>query len=123
MTAEETIGELFAGPGARDYLGEPVPIGEHMLQAGALAEAAGAEEPAGGRGPAARHRPSARRGRGRGPARRVRRTVAEPVVRRGGDPAGAPARGGERYLCAVDAAYSGRCRPNWFACCPCRAAR
>ena len=39
----ETIGELFAGPGARDHLGEPVPIGEHMLQAGALAEAAGAE--------------------------------------------------------------------------------
>ena len=43
MTAAETIGELFAGPEARDHLGEPVPIGEHMLQAGALAEAAGAE--------------------------------------------------------------------------------
>jgi gamma-butyrobetaine dioxygenase len=43
MTAVETIGEMFAGPGARDHLGEPVPIGEHMLQAGALAEAAGAE--------------------------------------------------------------------------------
>jgi gamma-butyrobetaine dioxygenase len=43
MTAAETIGELFAGPGARDHLGEPVPIGEHMLQAGALAEAAGAQ--------------------------------------------------------------------------------
>ncbi len=43
MTAVETIGELFAGPRARDHLGEPVPIGEHMLQAGALAEAAGAE--------------------------------------------------------------------------------
>jgi gamma-butyrobetaine dioxygenase len=43
MTAVERIGELFAGPGARDHLGEPVPIGEHMLQAGALAEAAGAE--------------------------------------------------------------------------------
>jgi gamma-butyrobetaine dioxygenase len=43
MTAVETIGELFAGPGARDHLGEPVPIGEHMLQAGALAEEAGAE--------------------------------------------------------------------------------
>jgi gamma-butyrobetaine dioxygenase len=43
MTAVQTIGELFAGPGARDHLGEPVPIGEHMLQAGALAEAAGAE--------------------------------------------------------------------------------
>jgi len=45
MTAVETIGELFAGPGARDHLGEPVPIGEHMLQAGALAEAAGTESP------------------------------------------------------------------------------
>ena len=45
MTAVEVIGELFAGPGARDYLGEPVTIGEHMLQAGALAEAAGAEGP------------------------------------------------------------------------------
>jgi len=37
MTAVETIGGMFAGPGARDHLGEPVPIGEHMLQAGALA--------------------------------------------------------------------------------------
>jgi gamma-butyrobetaine dioxygenase len=45
LTAVETIGELFAGPGARDYLGEPVTIGEHMLQAGALAEAAGAQAP------------------------------------------------------------------------------
>jgi gamma-butyrobetaine dioxygenase len=43
MTPTEIIGELFAGPGARDYLGEPVTIGTHMLQAGALAEAAGAE--------------------------------------------------------------------------------
>jgi gamma-butyrobetaine dioxygenase len=40
MTAVEAIGELFAGPGARAYLGEPVTIGTHMLQAGALAEAA-----------------------------------------------------------------------------------
>ena len=45
MTAVETIGELFAGPGARDYLGEPVTIGEHLLQAAALAEAAGAAPP------------------------------------------------------------------------------
>jgi len=43
MTAVETIGELFASPAARDHLGEPVPIGEHMRQAGALAEAAGVE--------------------------------------------------------------------------------
>jgi gamma-butyrobetaine dioxygenase len=43
VTAVETIGELFAGTGARDHLGEPVPIGEHMLQTGALAEMTGAE--------------------------------------------------------------------------------
>lgn len=43
MTPTEIIGELFAGPGTRDYLGEPVTIGTHMLQAGALAEAAGAD--------------------------------------------------------------------------------
>jgi gamma-butyrobetaine dioxygenase len=43
MTAVETIGALFAGPGAQAYLGEPVTIGTHMLQAGALAEAAGAD--------------------------------------------------------------------------------
>ena len=40
MTGIEAIAELFAGPGARDYLGEPVTIGIHMRQAGALAEAA-----------------------------------------------------------------------------------
>jgi len=45
MTGIETIAELFAGPGARDYLGEAVTIGEHMRQAGALAEAAGAAAP------------------------------------------------------------------------------
>jgi gamma-butyrobetaine dioxygenase len=43
VTAVEQIGALFAGPGARDYLGEPVTIGTHMLQAAALAEAAGAD--------------------------------------------------------------------------------
>src|SRR5947209_18649346 len=45
MTGIDAIAELFAGPGARDYLGEPVTIGEHMRQAGALAEAAGAPAP------------------------------------------------------------------------------
>ena len=45
MTGVEAIAGLFAGPGARDYLGEPVTIGEHMRQAGALAEAAGAAAP------------------------------------------------------------------------------
>jgi len=45
MTGIDAIAELFAGPGARDYLGEAVSIGEHMRQAGALAEAAGAPAP------------------------------------------------------------------------------
>ena len=44
MTAVQTIGELLAGPAARDHMGEPVPIGEHMLQAGRLAEAADAQD-------------------------------------------------------------------------------
>jgi gamma-butyrobetaine dioxygenase len=43
MTGVEAIAELFAGPGARDYLGEPVTIGSHMRQAGHLAGAAGAD--------------------------------------------------------------------------------
>ena len=45
MTGIEAIAELFAGPGAQGYLGEPVPIGAHMRQAGALAEAARAAAP------------------------------------------------------------------------------
>ena len=45
MTGIEAIAELFAGPVARDHLGEPVTIGIHMRQAGALAEAAGAQPP------------------------------------------------------------------------------
>ena len=45
MTGIDALAELFAGPGARDYLGEAVTIGEHMRQAGALAEAAGAAAP------------------------------------------------------------------------------
>ena len=44
MTGIEAIAELFAGPGARDYMGEPVTIGIHMRQAGALAQAAGAHD-------------------------------------------------------------------------------
>jgi gamma-butyrobetaine dioxygenase len=45
MTGIDAIADLFAGPGARDYLGETVTIGEHMRQAGAQAEAAGAAAP------------------------------------------------------------------------------
>jgi gamma-butyrobetaine dioxygenase len=36
------IAELFGSAGARDYLGEPVTVAAHLLQAGALAQAAGA---------------------------------------------------------------------------------
>jgi gamma-butyrobetaine dioxygenase len=42
MTGVADIAELFAGPGARDYLGEEVSIGVHMRQAAARAQAAGA---------------------------------------------------------------------------------
>jgi gamma-butyrobetaine dioxygenase len=45
MTAVEIIAELFSGTGGQAYLGEPVTIGVHMRQAGALAEAAGAGAP------------------------------------------------------------------------------
>jgi gamma-butyrobetaine dioxygenase len=41
-TMIEELSLLFAGPGAAEYLGEPVTIGVHMRQAAALAEAAGA---------------------------------------------------------------------------------
>lgn len=40
--ALDTIAELFAGEGAGEYLGEEVTMAEHMLQAAAAAEAAGA---------------------------------------------------------------------------------
>jgi phosphonate degradation associated HDIG domain protein len=42
MTPVDAIAELFASAGAADYLGEPVTVAAHLLQAGALAEAAGA---------------------------------------------------------------------------------
>lgn len=40
--ALDAMAELFAGEGAGEYLGEAVTMAEHMLQAGALAQAAGA---------------------------------------------------------------------------------
>ncbi len=40
--AVDVIARLFASEGAADYLGEPVSQAAHMLQAGALAERAGA---------------------------------------------------------------------------------
>lgn len=42
MSPVDRIAELFAAEGAADYLGEPVTVGQHLLQAGALAAAAGA---------------------------------------------------------------------------------
>lgn len=42
MSPVDQIAELFGSEGARDYLGEPVTVAAHLLQAGALAEAAGA---------------------------------------------------------------------------------
>jgi gamma-butyrobetaine dioxygenase len=48
MTADDPIqliADLFASEGGRDYLGEPVTQASHMLQAAALAQAAGARPP------------------------------------------------------------------------------
>ncbi|MFE5583719.1 phosphonate degradation HD-domain oxygenase [Kitasatospora sp. NPDC056531] len=42
--ALDNIAELFAGEGAGEYLGEAVTMAEHMLQAAAAAEAAGAPD-------------------------------------------------------------------------------
>ena len=47
LDARETASELarlFAGQGAREYLGEPVTQAAHMLQTAALAQAAGAPD-------------------------------------------------------------------------------
>jgi gamma-butyrobetaine dioxygenase len=42
MSPVDAIAELFASAGAADYLGEPVTVATHLLQTGALAQAAGA---------------------------------------------------------------------------------
>ncbi len=44
MAAVDVLEGLFAGEGARRYLGEDVSIATHMLQAGGLAERAGATD-------------------------------------------------------------------------------
>jgi gamma-butyrobetaine dioxygenase len=44
MPPIDLIAELFAGEGARSYLGEEVSIAVHMLQAGVLAERSGASD-------------------------------------------------------------------------------
>jgi gamma-butyrobetaine dioxygenase len=40
----DRLAELFASEGAGDYLGEPVTVAQHLLQAGGLARAAGAPD-------------------------------------------------------------------------------
>jgi phosphonate degradation associated HDIG domain protein len=42
MSPVDAIAELFASAGAAEYLGEPVTVAAHLLQAGALAQQAGA---------------------------------------------------------------------------------
>ena len=104
MTGVEAIAELFAGPGAQDYLGEAVTIGEHMRQAGALAEAAGAAAPL--VAAALLHdvghlRSETDAGHGTGGARWLSRWFGEAVTE--------PVRlhvAAKRYLCAVDPGYA-----------------
>jgi gamma-butyrobetaine dioxygenase len=45
MSPVDRITGLFGSAGAADYLGEPVTVAQHLIQAGALAEAAGAAPP------------------------------------------------------------------------------
>ena len=42
MSPVDRLAGLFTSAGAADYLGEPVTVAQHLLQAGALAQAAGA---------------------------------------------------------------------------------
>jgi phosphonate degradation associated HDIG domain protein len=42
MSPVDAIAEMFTSEGAADYLGEPVTVAEHLLQAGARAQTAGA---------------------------------------------------------------------------------
>ena len=44
MSPVGRLAELFTSEGAADYLGEPVTVAQHLLQAGALAAAAGAPD-------------------------------------------------------------------------------
>ena len=106
MTGIDAIAELFAGPGARDYLGEAVTIGEHMRQAGALAEAAGAAAPL--MAAALLHDVGHLRGEtdarhGTGGARWLSQWFGPAVTE--------PVRlhvAAKRYLCAAEPGYSGR---------------
>ncbi len=110
MTGAEAIAELFAGPGARDYLGEAVTIGVHMRQAGALAQAAGA--PASLVVAALLHDAGHLRGEtdarhGIGGARWLSQWFGEEVTE--------PVRlhvAAKRYLCAAEPGYLGRLSPE-----------
>ena len=117
------IADLFDGPGARDYLGEAVTIGEHMRQAGALAEAARApaplvaaallhdvghlrSEPRGGLG-ASSPRDSTDAGHGTGGARWLGQWFGPAVTE--------PVRlhvAAKRYLCATEPGYFGLLSPE-----------
>jgi gamma-butyrobetaine dioxygenase len=44
MSPVDRLAELFTSAGAADYLGEPVTVAQHLLQAAALAAAAGAAD-------------------------------------------------------------------------------
>jgi len=110
VTAVEALAALFAGPGARDYLGEAVTIGEHMRQAGALAEAAGAAAPL--VAAALLHdvghlRSETDARHGTGGARWLSQWFGEAVTE--------PVRlhiAAKRYLCAAEPGYSGRLSPE-----------
>ncbi|WP_392757837.1 TauD/TfdA family dioxygenase [Streptomyces sp. LN590] len=96
----EPLAQLFAGPGSAEYLGESVSMAEHMLQAGARAEADGAPPHlvAGAllhdvghlRGRRDRPRTDVRH---RQPAQPLGSRPAGPLVRARSHRAGAPARG------------------------------
>ena len=110
MSAVQALAGLFAGPGARDYLGEAVTIGEHMRQAGALAEAAGAAAPL--VAAALLHdvghlRSETDARHGTGGARWLSQWFGEAVTE--------PVRlhvAAKRYLCATEPGYFGRLSPE-----------
>jgi len=110
VSAVQALAGLFAGPGARDYLGEAVTIGEHMRQAGALAEAAGAAAPL--VAAALLHdvghlRSETDARHGTGGARWLSQWFGEAVTE--------PVRlhvAAKRYLCATEPGYFGRLSPE-----------
>ena len=123
MSPVNRIAELFSSEGASDYLGEPVTVAAHMLQAGTLAAAAGAPEAL--VAAALLHDVGHLRGagpRGDGPERSGRDLMAGSDRRHGARGAAwlsawfplavtEPIRlhvAAKRYLCAVESSYFGR---------------